>query len=371
MNEAVQLKDFLRDVKDGLEGLFPDSVWVSAELSSMQVRQNGHCYLELSQNGESGLEAKARAVVWRSLWPALSGYFADVAGSPLSVGMAVLVRVEVTFSELYGMTLVINEIEPRFTLGAAERQRIETVGRLESEGLIGLQRKLELTPVPYRLAVISAADAAGFGDFCNHLRSNQYGFAFDIKLFEAVMQGPSAPSSIMSAISAAEAGGVFDAILILRGGGSPLDLVCFDDYSLCAAIATCRVPVFTAVGHDRDHHVCDLVSHCSVKTPTALADVFVSALCAEDERIGSFATRLRLALSSRISQMESQVSLLESRIHSADPRNLLSRGYALVADSAGRVLKSAVCLSPGQELLVLFSDGRVETEVKSVEKNRK
>jgi len=371
MNEAVKLKDFLEDVKGGLEDLFPDSVWVIAELSAVQARQNGHCYLELSQT-EGGLTvAKARAVIWRSNWIPLSRYFEEAAGSPLSPGMSVMARVQMSFSEIYGLTLVVTEIEPQYTLGAAELERRKTVERLEKEGLMDLQQGLEFPLVPYRLAVISASDAAGYGDFCRHLSANQYGFAFEIRLYEALMQGSGAPSSIVSALSlAGSEEEMNDAVLILRGGGSALDLACFDDYSLCAAIARCPVPVYTAVGHDRDHHVCDMVAFRYVKTPTALADEFVEALCSEDERIGSFATRLRLALNSRISVMESQVAMLESRIHSADPRSILKRGYSLVADSNGVVLKTASGAGPGERLKILFSDGTLDVlvEKRNIEK---
>ena len=178
------------------------------------------------------------------------------------------------------------------------------------------------------------------------------------------MQGESAPESISDAIAAVEsAPEQYDAVLIMRGGGSALDLACFDDYGLCFTIANCRIPVYTAIGHDRDSHVADMVAYCSVKTPTALADVFVDALAAEDERISSFGTRLRLAFASRLSSMDAALDLLAGRIRSADPRNVLARGYTLVADASGHVLKSADSLRSGDRIRVLFGDGSREAEV--------
>ena len=284
--------------------------------------------------------------------------------------MEILASVQVSYSELYGLTLTIYEIEPALTVGAAELQRRRTIARLEEEGLIDRQKRLEAPALPGNLAVISARDAAGFGDFCRHLEQNDYGFVFNVCLFEAAMQGESAPESISDAIAAAEsAPEKYDAILILRGGGSALDLACFDDYGLCFTIANCGIPVYTAIGHERDIHVADMVAHCAVKTPTALADVFIDALAAEDERIASFGTRLRLAFSSRLSAMDAALGLLSARIRAADPRNLLARGYTLVTDASGHVLKSAASVRPGDGIRVLFADGSLDAEVREFRKN--
>jgi len=174
------------------------------------------------------------------------------------------------------------------------------------------------------------------------------------------MQGETAPESITDAIACVESAACgYDAVLILRGGGSALDLACFDDYGLCFAIANCGIPVYTAIGHDKDYHVADMVAYDFVKTPTALADRFIDALAAEDELISSFSTRLRLAFVSKLSEMSSRVELLAARIKAADPRNILSRGYTLVTDSSGVVLKSSAGLKAGDRVSLLFEDGCV------------
>ena len=325
----------------------------------------------------------------------------------------------------FGLTLVIDDLEPQFTLGAAELEKRKTIELLEKEGFMEMQKRLDFPPLPFSLAVISSRTAAGFGDFCRHLDSNPYGFKFRVELFEASMQGAEAEESICEAISAiaaapgqlapancatlgiirggtsqqsgevgssdsetfvgARLAGGYDAILILRGGGSPLDLVCFDDYTLAVAIATCPIPVLTAIGHDRDYHVADMVAYDYVKTPTALADYFIDAVAAEDEKLSAAASRLRLAASGRIASEKakldriaaalkgavaarlaaasSAVDLLESRIHSADPRRVLERGFALVTDSAGRVIRSASQATPGDTLRLVFADGSVAAKV--------
>ena len=361
--DQMTLLDLQEMIRDGVESAVPDKVWVQAEVASVQARGNGHCYLELAQSEDGNLVAKARAVIWKSIWFALRAYFREATGGDLAPGMQILARVQANYSELYGLTLVIDELEPQFTLGAAELEKRKTIERLEKEGLLDKQKSLSLPELPYALAVISAADAAGFGDFCAHLDGNSYGFKFKVGLFPAAMQGEGAPESISDALQAAEADGGYDAVLILRGGGSALDLACFDDYGLAFAIANCGIPVFTAIGHERDYHVADMVACGSVKTPTALADMFIDAVAAEDERISSFSSRLRLALAGRISAMESALALLEQRIKAADPRNILSRGYSLVTDDKGVVLSSAAGLRSGQRLRILFADGSVSAEV--------
>lgn len=353
--ELIQLQLLL---KEEIAGIFPERMWVKAEISSLQARSNGHCYLELSQSREGeGVIAKARAVVWRGRWQILSRCFKEETGSELKAGITVLLHVQVSYSELYGFTLVVDDLDAAFTVGEAELQKRRTIEKLTKDGLIDRQKSLEPSALPYKLAVVSARDAAGFGDFCRHLEQNEYGFAFSVNLFEAAMQGDGAPESISEALQSIEAEGGYDAVLIMRGGGSVLDLACFDDYALCFAIASCPIPVYTAIGHDRDYHVADMVAYDFVKTPTALADRFIDELAAEDELISSFSHRLRLAFSNRISRMESELDMLYARIRNADPRNVLSRGYSLVTDSRGVVLKSASCVKPGDTVGVRFADG--------------
>ncbi len=361
--DEISLLELQEMIRDGVECSVPEKLWVKAEVASVQAKPSGHCYLELSQSEDGRLVAKARAVVWKTVWFALRQYFREVAGSDLAVGMQILARVQVNYSEVYGLTLVIDELEPQFTLGAAELEKRRTVERLEKEGLLGRQKELTLAELPYSLAVVSAADAAGFGDFCRHLSENEFGFKFRVVLFPALMQGEQAPESMVDALQRIEAEGGFDAVLILRGGGSRLDLACFDDYALAFSIAVCPIPVFTAIGHDRDHSVADMVSFEAVKTPTALADLFIDSFSSEDERISSLSNRLRLSISNRISSMENMVSLLEHRIKAADPRTILTRGYSLVTDADGHVLKSAAGLRPGQRLRVFFADGSATVQI--------
>lgn len=360
----IDLYELQTRLKNGVESVFPGKVWLKAEISAVKARPAGHCYLELSQSSETGIIAKAQAVIWSSKFRFLAPFFKSVTGSDLTEGMNVLVQVSVNFSQLYGLTLVIDDIDPSFTIGEKEQLRRQTIERLEKEGLMDLQKELAMPVLPYRLAVISAPDAAGYRDFTRHLSGNEYGFVFCPELYPAVMQGSSAPSSIISALETISASGVrYDLVLIMRGGGARLDLACYDDYGLAAAIARFPVPVFTAVGHDQDHHVCDMVAYGYLKTPTAMADELVGCYADEDARLLSFASRLKLAFLNKIHSMEARVQMLETRIRSADPRNILQRGYVLALDSSGVPFKRASDRACGDRLSLMFSDGTLECEV--------
>lgn len=365
---VIDLFTLQTEVRQSLESSFPARVWVRAEISAVKVRGGGHCYLELSQSDESGLVAKASAIIWASRFRVLGPYFESVAGSQLQPGITVLLRVQVNYSQLYGLSLIVDDIDASCTLGEKEKERLATIERLKKEGLLDRQKSLEMTALPYRLAVVSAPDAAGYRDFERHLKGNAYGFVLETVLYEAVMQGASAPESISDALkAAASAEKPFDAVLVLRGGGSNLDLSCFDDYRLASAIATCPVPILTAVGHDQDFHICDMVAWRYVKTPTALADTFIEIYADEDQYISSFAGRLKTAFLNKISLMGSRVDVLESRIAGADPRRILSRGYALVVDDGGVVMKNAAGHSAGDNVKVMFADGTLDCRVTGIQ----
>ena len=391
--DLLQLQQML---KAGVESLFPNRVWVKAEVSAVKARSGGHCYLELSHSDQTGLKAKVSAIIWSSKYRLIAPYFESVTGSPLQEGLVILVNVQVNYSELYGLSLIINDIDPEYSVGVKEQERQKTIERLHKEGLMGMQNELCLPVLPYRLAVISAEDAAGYRDFMRHIEENLYGFKVAPVLFPALMQGADCPASIIAAMDAVldamQGEGAsaceYDAVLILRGGGAKLDLVCYDDYDLAAVIAQYPLPVLTAIGHDQDYHVCDMVAHEFLKTPTALADFILDIYQQEDERLSSFETRIRLAVSNRfyreeslldalyarirgafalkINTMEAALNLLQTRIEAADPRRILERGYALATDGNGVVLKGVSGLAAGDRLSVMFANGSVDCTVNDV-----
>lgn len=387
--EFIGLLELQQKLKQGVESLFPKRIWIKAEVSAVKARNGGHCYMELSQSDENGLKAKANAIIWSSKFRFIAPYFESVTGSQIQEGMVILVEVQVNYSELYGLSLIINDIDPEYSVGVKEAERQKTIERLQKEGLIGLQKELQLPLLPYRLAVISAEDAAGYRDFIRHIEENPYGFKVEPVLFPALMQGADCPASIISAMDCIMEGGEnWDAVLILRGGGAKLDLACYDNYDLAAVISQYPLPVLTAVGHDQDFHVCDMVAYEYLKTPTALADYIIDIYEEEDERISSCETRVRLAVSNRlyressvldslaarikggfslkIAAMESALQVLQTRIEAADPRRILERGYALAVDGDGVVLKNASGRAPGDQVSVMFADGTLDCTVNTV-----
>ena len=387
--EFIDLFEFQTRLKEGVESLFPKRLWLKAEISAIKARSGGHCYLELSQSNENGLIAKAGAVIWSSRFRFIAPYFESVTGSPLQEGMSILVEVQPSYSQLYGFSLVINDIDPEFSLGVKELERQKTIDRLQKEGLMELQKELVLPCLPYRFAVISAEDAAGYRDFVRHIAENPYHFKVELDLFPALMQGKDCPESIISAMDTVLDSQVeYDAVLVLRGGGSKLDLACFDDYDLAAVIAQYPLPVLTAVGHDQDFHVCDMVAFEYVKTPTALADFILDIYQSEDERISALETRVRLGMTNRlyreealldslaarvkgafqlkIAAMESALNMLQTRIEAADPRKILERGYVLATDADGVVMKGVSGRSAGDKVSMMFADGVLECTVDAI-----
>lgn len=386
----MDLLELQETVSAAVSGAFPEAVWVRAEISSLSVKSNGHCYLELSQSDGFSIVAKARAAIWRSKYTPIAHGFRDATGVALAAGMEILAHAKVSYSAVWGFLLSIDDIDASFTLGKAEQNRRETIARLEKEGLLDMQKELCLPLLPYRLAVISSATAAGLEDFLNHLTHNPYGFRFDVRLVEALMQGTAAPESIMEALSLAESSAVpFDAVLILRGGGSDLDLACFDDYDLAAAIARCQIPVLTAIGHEKDYHVADMTAHTFVKTPTALADLLLDCYISEDQHIAALEASLKSAFAARLSNMslqlqaaftafrtavigrlaneDARLGLLELKVASCDPAAILSKGYAVVTDSTGVKMRSAAEIRAGDRISVLLSDATLRCTVDSLD----
>ncbi len=313
MKDYLELSELLARVRESVADAFPERYWVKGEISSWSPRANGHCYLNLSESVRGKQVADVRAMIWKWHYPQLKAFFESETGQALQAGITVLVRVQVNFDPVYGLSLFVDDIDPAFTVGEQALAKKKAIEKLTAGGYLEMQQELALPALPYRLAVITSKTAAGYGDFRRHLLENEAGYAFQLDLYEALMQGGQAPASIIAALADAQEGG-YDALLILRGGGSEMDLSCFDDFDLAVAIATCPVPVVTAIGHDRDFHIADLVANRYVKTPTALADLFLDMYAAEDEVLDDLETRIRRAVADRLGGMSQRMDSLVTRI---------------------------------------------------------
>lgn len=397
-------------VKRSLHACLPDTCWVQAELSDVRTNYSGHCYLEFVQKDAKGgnLIAKARGTIWSNVFKMLKPYFEQETGQAFVAGIKVLVRVSVDFHELYGYSLTVTDIDPTYTVGDMARRRREILRQLEEEGVVNLNKELEMPVLPQRVAVISSPTAAGYGDFCNQLEHNPYGFDFRIQLFPAVMQGDRVEDSVIAALDAVYAQpDDWDVVVIIRGGGATSDLSGFDTYPLAANCAQFPLPIITGIGHERDDTVIDSVAHTRVKTPTAAAEYLIARMLEASDRLDEWAYRLQESVRARLlderrrienlrrripgvaarriagaeyalrsarSDMAQavrtcltaghhQLELLQQRLQDALPEKQLARGYSITL-YRGKAVKDASTLKPGDELVTIVSRGKVASVVK-------
>ena len=304
-------------VRRSVRTCLPDEYWVQVELSDVRANYSGHCYLECVQKDpkSNSLIAKARGIIWSNVFSQLKPYFEQETGQAFVSGIKVLVKVTVDFHELYGYSLTIVDIDPAYTLGDMARRRREILLRLQEEGVLSLNKELELPVLAQRIAVISSATAAGYGDFCNQLENNAFGFAFYPRLFPAIMQGERVEASVIAALDRIYAESEkWDVVVIIRGGGATSDLSGFDTYDLAASCAQFPLPIITGIGHERDDTVIDLVAHTRVKTPTAAAEFLVNHLRQTAEQLENYAYYIRQEVPARLNREKERLERYITRI---------------------------------------------------------
>jgi exodeoxyribonuclease VII large subunit len=288
MNEQLKLSELNRLVKNVIGEAFNSPLWIIGEISEIKINRNGHCYLVLVEKEENGdaIVAQAKATIWSYAFRMLQPYFETTTGQQLTEGLKVLVNVSVEFHELYGYSLNIRDIDPTYTLGDIARRRREIIARLHAEGVAEMNKELALPLVPQKIAVISSSTAAGYQDFINQLTNNPAKYHFHLQLFPAIMQGNQAESSIIGALDQIYPyEDFFDAVVIIRGGGSQADLSCFDNYNLAYYITQFPLPVITGIGHEKDDSIVDQVAHTRLKTPTAVAEFLISGVTQFDRNL--------------------------------------------------------------------------------------
>lgn len=333
----ISLYDLQRRVQATLRGGMDSSYWVVAEISEIKLNSSGHCYLTLIEKSDDNrmVRARANAMIWSSRYSDIVASFSSATGQMLSAGQKVLVRAEVVFHEVYGYSINILNIDPSYTLGDIEKQRKETILRLEQEGLYTLNKQVPYPDFVQRIAIISSEGAAGYQDFCNEIASHPY--IFYLKLYNATMQGNGAEASILAALGQiGQSAEEFDVVVIIRGGGAQNDLLCFDSYGLASAVALMPLPVVIGIGHDKDISVLDLIAAISLKTPTAvarflidgmvereswlnemqqyLADFLASALLNEEQRIDRYSTTLKSLVAETINNQTIKLNQLSSQL---------------------------------------------------------
>lgn len=310
MRDSISLLKLNRQISEVVNAAFDSFIWVTAEISEIRTASNGHCYLELVEKSKktSTIVARQRATIWNQRWWLMKETFEVTTGQTLKAGIKILVCVQVQMHEAYGMSLNIVDIDPSFTLGEMAMRRQEIINRLTEEGMIDMNKELEMPITPQRIAVISAKNAAGFGDFCHQLENNEYDAKFYIHLFPAAMQGEKTESSIIEALNNIYNNvELFDVVVIIRGGGGVADLASFDSYDLAVNIANFPIPVIVGIGHERDNTILDIVAHTSVKTPTAAAALLIDLLGEQISHIEQLKEEMVEAISWR---METNKNLL-------------------------------------------------------------
>ena len=374
-------------VRNAINGQLHSRYWVVGELSEVRETAAGHCYVELVQRDEKSntIVAKARGTIWARIYTLLRPYFLEQTGQRFTAGIKVLLQVTVDFHELYGYTLDVCDIEPTYTVGDMARRRLQILNRLEQEGVINLNKELPFPQLPQRVAVISSSHAAGYGDFCDQLYNNHYGFVFYTRLFAAPMQGEKVEEGIIAALDAiAQNIDMWDVVVIIRGGGATSDLTCFDTYDLANNCAQFPLPIITGIGHQRDDTVLDSVAHARVKTPTAAAELLVHTVAQQaaridmmrqsitdgtrnmissmQQRLQSVVQRLPVVTALFVQRQNHKLDLYAQQVEAASPQRILSMGYSLTTCN-GKIVRSPHGLSDGDVLVTRLSEGTVTSIV--------
>ena len=392
-------------VRDAINSYLSGVYWLETEIA--QINENrGHCYLEFIQKeqGYNTPVARAQAKCWRNTWGSIKPYFEHTTGQTLKAGMKVLVLVHPDFHEAFGFSWIVDDIDPRFTLGDMARRRQEIIKILKEEGVFDLNRELPLPLFTQRIAVISSSTAAGYGDFSRQLSDNTYGFRFTTTLFEATMQGEGVENSIIAALNAINDDiELYDCVVIIRGGGATSDMSGFDSLALAENVANFPIPIITGIGHDRDECILDMVSHTRVKTPTAAAAFLIERLATVSDRIDSAAERIASYVQQRMTAEKNRLTraseripilfslvktkqdsklerlnqamlhsirlkldkqgmaldMLSQRASSLDPALLLKRGYSITTLADGHALRSPSQVKPGDVITTRLASGSV------------
>ena len=392
-------------VRDAINSCLSGVYWLETEIA--QINENrGHCYLEFIQKeqGYNTPVARAQAKCWRNTWGSIKPYFEHTTGQTLKAGMKVLVLVHPDFHEAFGFSWIVDDIDPRFTLGDMARRRQEIIKILKEEGVFDLNRELPLPLFTQRIAVISSSTAAGYGDFSRQLSENTYGFRFTTTLFEATMQGEGVENSIIAALNAINDDiELYDCVVIIRGGGATSDMSGFDSLALAENVANFPIPIITGIGHDRDECILDMVSHTRVKTPTAAAAFLIERLATVSDRIDSAAERIASYVQQRMTAEKNRLTraseripilfslvktkqdsklerlnqamlhsirlkldkqgmaldMLSQRVSSLDPALLLKRGYSITTLADGHALRSPSQVKPGDVITTRLASGSV------------
>jgi exodeoxyribonuclease VII large subunit len=410
MPEKMSLSELQLVIRDSLYMALPDMYWIVAEISEIKENYSGHCYIDLVEKNPSddNVKARAKGIIWGNRYRFLKSLFENVTGQSLREGIRILVRVKIEYHELYGLSLIISDIDPSFTIGELAVKRQQIIKKLEDEGVFGMNKELALPAVPRRIAIISSRNAAGYSDFVNHLTDNTFGYKYYLALFDTAMQGPETEEGVISALDRIASYIMnFDIVVIIRGGGAQSDLSWFDNYNIAYHVTQFPLPVLTGIGHDKDMSVTDLVACRSLKTPTAVANFLIDCTAGYENHIIELSTaikefsqviikenhnridsagtkiayssksvvagknialtgsrqRLIISASGLIKGTDQRITALENALNLIRPEMVLKRGYTLTTMN-GKILKSSNDAVEGDVIETVFFDGTISSTVK-------
>ncbi len=317
MDEKLSLTELQLIIRDSLYTSLPDFYWVIAEISEIRENLSGHCYLELIEKlpDEKNVRARIKAVIWSKRYRFLKPFFENMTGVPLQEGMKILVRIKIEYHEIYGLSLVIHDLDPSYTTGEMALKRQMIIKRLEEEGVFSMNRELEFPVLPQRIAIVSSQNAAGYTDFIRHLKGNSQGYVFYTALFDTVMQGTETEKSVIGSLNRiAETTDLFDVVAIIRGGGSQSDLSWFDNYNIAFYVTQLPIPVLTGIGHEKDMSVTDLVAFNALKTPTAVADYLINCIQETENNLITLGDEIAELSGSAIDKYKNLLESLTSKL---------------------------------------------------------
>ena len=383
---------------------FREPLWIKAEANQINKSRNNF-YLDLveKEKGKDNIIAQANGVLWARNYFFLKKKLGDVLDQILIDGTEILIKVKVDFNERYGLKLQIEDIDPAYTFGQTELRRQEIIERIKKEGLDVENKQFALPRVIQKVAVLSSGTAAGYQDFVNQLRNNAYGYDFKIRLFDIPVQGALLESKFLIAMDALDnVHHEYDVVVVVRGGGSRLDLSWFDTYKIAKKISEANIPVITGIGHDIDHSIADMVAHTEVKTPTAVADFILEhnlffeskihemmesmvnlsqyslkdaetqleriqinissatnlKLSTQDKNLDNLYTNLFGSVDRKFERSKNQLNAMNALIESLDPQNVLKRGFAAIYIDK-KSIHSSKSIKKDEEFRVTFNDGDV------------
>lgn len=295
--DYISLSQLTTLIGDAIAVHLSPSYWIVADVVELRENYSGHCYLSLAEKKEDKVLAQCRASIWKPTYRMLKPYFESTTGQAFTSGISVKIKVSVSYHNVYGLNLTVQDIDPAFTVGELSVRRQQILQLLEKDGVVDMNKALEMPLLPQRVAIISSPTAAGYEDFMKQLKQNPYGYAFALHLFPAVMQGEGAEASVVSAMEQIfERVDDFDVVVIIRGGGSALDLSCFDNYNIAFHLTQMPLPVLVGIGHERDETVLDLVAHTTLKTPTAVAAYLIELFQYVDVQVDELTERLQASV---------------------------------------------------------------------------